>query len=249
MCCCFPLTVLSLSSWGLRTGSYVMYTLIVECFSTQIMHIISGRVYQKRSIWCLMVLFLCFHCFWCFFCFFFLSYQSLGKTTCVHTGSHNFGRFSCYHSQKNVLIEILEHPFTPRHIKKKHQSHPVLATSICLSLIFAVAFSFIICCLLPLYHEDIFEKRNVHECLQCPPHWNTWGKVSSLTLWSIPAPQLEPQRRVPLLMRIFVFYTEGNFPHEGSHGRIGITLIWLVGRRLLKIYNQILFGVSELGMV
>lgn len=101
----------------------------------------------------------------------------------------------------------------------------------------------------PLYHEDIFEKRNVHECLQCPPHWNTWGKVSSLTLWSIPAPQLEPQRRVPLLMRIFVFYMKGNFPHEGSLGRIGITLIWLVGRLPLKIYNQILFGVSELGMV
>lgn len=54
--------------------------------------------------------------------FFFLSYQSLGKTICVHTGSHNFGRFSCYHSQKNVLIEILEHPFTARHIKKTRKS-------------------------------------------------------------------------------------------------------------------------------
>lgn len=87
--------------------------------------------------------------------FFFLSYQSLGKTICVHTGSHNFGRFSCYHSQKNVLIEILEHPLQPG-ISKKHESHPVLATSICLSLIFAVAFSFIICCLLSVVSRRYF---------------------------------------------------------------------------------------------
>lgn len=92
--------------------------------------------------------------------------------------------------KKNVLIEILELPFTPRHIKKQ-ESHPHLGY-IHLPLIDFC------CCLSPSLSvacyrcttKDIFEKRNVHECLQCPPHWNTWGKVSSLTLWSIPSHSL-----------------------------------------------------------
>lgn len=110
-------------------------------------------------------------------------------------------------------------PFTPRHIyikKKKQESHPVLATSLCLALIFAVAFSFIICSLLLLYHEDIFEKRNVQLCLQCPPHWNTWGKVSSVTLWSIPTSQLEPKRLDPRAMRIFYSWWWGIFLTSSS---------------------------------
>lgn len=136
-----------------------------------------------------------------FFCLVLFWWPEFGESHLCSFRQPQFGHFSGYHSQ-NVWIEILE-PLSHPDISKKQESHPVLATSICLSLIFAVAFSFIICCLLLLYHEDIFEKRNVHECLQCPPHWNTWGKVSSLTLWSIPAPQLEPQLLVPPLMRTF----------------------------------------------
>lgn len=132
---------------------------------------------------------------------FFLSYQSFGENNFVHTGNHNLV-ISLGNPHKNVFIEILE-PLLHQGISKKQESLAILATSICLSLIFAVAFSFIFCCLLPLYHEDIFEKKNVHECLQCPPHWNTWGKVSSLTLWSIPTPQLEPQSLIPLQRRSF----------------------------------------------
>lgn len=63
------------------------------------------------------------------------------------------------------------------------------------------------CCVTKIF----FEKRNVHECLQCPPHWNTWGKVSSLTLWSKPAPHLEPQHLVPPLPRIFFSWDDGQF--------------------------------------
>lgn len=99
---------------------------------------------------------------------FFLSYQSFGENHFVHTGNHNLV-ISLGTAHKNVFIEILE-PLLHQGISKKQESLAILATSICLSLIFAVAFSFISCCLLPLYHEDIFEKKNVHECLQCPPH-------------------------------------------------------------------------------
>lgn len=58
-------------------------------------------------------------------------------------------------------------PFTPEHIKKQ-DSHQVLATSICFSVFFTFlfvfflpSFSFVICRLLLLCHEDIFweEKR------------------------------------------------------------------------------------------
>lgn len=44
----------------------------------------------------------------------------------------------------------------------------------------------------------------------------------------------------------------GNIPHfrvKGSLSQIGIILNWLVGHRLLKIYNRIPFCVSELPVV
>lgn len=123
------------------------------------------------------------------------------KHLCVHR-QPQFGHFSGYHSQK-VSTEITWTLFTPKQTKKKQESHPVLATSICFSLIFDFLFPSLsvacYCCVTKIF------LRNVHECLQCPPHWNTWGKVSSLTLWSIPAPQLEPQLLVPPLLRIFFF--------------------------------------------
>lgn len=62
-----------------------MYTLIVECFSTQIMHIISGTCKKVYSMLDGSVLVLVsFPLFG-----FFLSDQSLGKTICVHTGNHS----------------------------------------------------------------------------------------------------------------------------------------------------------------
>lgn len=142
-----------------------------------------------------------FSCELCYHCFDFFCLTRIWGKPFVFTQVTTNLVISLDITQKMLLkyLNPLLHPS----ISKEQESHTVLATSICLSLIFAVAFSFINCCLLPLYHEDIFEKRNVHVCLQCPPHWNTWGKVSSLTLWSIPAPHLEPQRLVPLPMRIF----------------------------------------------
>lgn len=190
MCCCFlsPTTTDSAFSklFHWRTGGYVMCTLIVERFSTQIMHIIGGTAYKTQAGW-----FLCF-------CLSRIWGKPFVSTQATATWS------LLWISLTKCVDRNTWTPFCTEAYQKKQESHPILATSFCHSLIFAVSFSFIICCLLPLYHEDIFEKRNVHECLQCPPHWNTWGKVSSLTLWSIPAPQLEPQRLVPLRMRIFV---------------------------------------------
>lgn len=144
----------------------------------------------------------------------FVGLPELGKTIRVQTSNHNLD-ISLDINRKKCVDRNTWSPFYTQAYKKKQESHPILATSSCLSLFFAVAFSFITCCLLPLYHRDIFEKRNVHECLQCPPHWNTWGKVSSLTLWSISAPQLEPQRLVPPRMRMFFSRWWAIFPVKG----------------------------------
>lgn len=146
-----------------------------------------------------------------------------------------------------MSIEIIWTLFTPRHTKKQ-ESHPVLATSICFSLIFDFLFPSLsvacYCCITKIF------LRNVHECLQCPPHWNTWGKVSSLTLWSIPAPQLEPQLLVPPLLRIFFFlkwwaiffYSSWRIGFFFSSKLVGLGVVFE------KIY-KILFGVSELAVV
>lgn len=187
-----------------------MCCLIIECFSTQIMHIISLKKHS-RILRCQMGLFSCqlhFHCY-----DFFVLPEFWGKPFCSHR-QPQFGHFSGYRSQKCVYRNTWT-PFYNQGISKKQESLAILATSICLSLIFAVAFSFISCFSLPLYHEDIFEKKNVHECLQCPPHWNTWGKVSSLTLWSIPTPQLEPQSLIPLRRRSFFSWWGAIFLLEG----------------------------------
>lgn len=102
---------------------------------------------------------------------FFLAYQSWGKPFVCHTSNNNLViSLEINKKKKNVLIEILELPFTPRHIKKQ-ESHPHLGY-IHLPLIDFC------CCLSPSLSvacyrctmKDIFEKRNVHECLQCPPH-------------------------------------------------------------------------------
>lgn len=140
-----------------------------------------------------------------------MAYQSWGKPF-VFTQAITTWTFLWISIEKNVLIEILDLPSIPRHVKKTRKS-PHLGYILLPLLDFCCSNFFITCCLLPLYHKDIFQKRNVHECLQCPPHWNTWGKVSSLTLWSIPAPQLEPQRLVAPRMR--KFFSRWIFPMKG----------------------------------
>lgn len=43
-------------------------------------------------------------------------------------------------------------------------------------------------------------------------HWNTWGKVSSPTLWLIPIPQREPQPLVACCWKLSEVEIMGNFP-------------------------------------
>lgn len=174
----------------------------------------------------------------------FLAYQVGENHLCMSHKQSQFGHFSGYQSKK--CVEILELPFTPRCIKKQvTPSWPLPSASHWFLLLPSPSLS--VACY-RCTTKDIFEKRNVHECLQCPPHWNTWGKVSSLTLWSIPAPQLEPQRLVPLLMRIFFSGWWANFSHEDSRCHIGTILNWLGGYVHWKIYNRILdlwFWISD----
>lgn len=172
--------------------------------------------------------------------------QSLGN----HRQPH-FGHFSGYHSKcvarNTCCFDTQAYQKKRKENKKPHKCHPFLATSICLSLIFAVAFSFIICCSLPLYHEDIFEKRNVHECLQCPPHWNTWGKVSSLTLWSIPAPKAWATASGSSPDEDCLFLVMGNFPRfleKGLFAKLELkswAICFCLLRKKKKFYNRILF--------
>lgn len=188
-----------------------------------------------------------FSCYLIFFCLVFVRMTSLLEKPLAFTpATPQFGNFSGYYAQ-NVLIEILEPPFKARRFNKNMKVaqswlHPSA------SRWYLLSFSFIICFLLLLYHKDIFEKRNVHECLQCPPHWNTWGKVSSLTLWSVSAPQLEPQLLVVPLVRIFLEMVDNFHLVSLVTSRIGITLDWLLWAfYLLEIY-RILIVVCELAV-
>lgn len=154
-------------------------------------------------------------------------FTRVGKNHLCFTQAITIPSFLWISIAQDVLRDILELPFTPGHIKKKHHKvnpswlHP--SDSRWFSLLPSPSAS--VACYRRTT-KDICEKRNVHECLQCPPHWNTWGKVSSLTLWSIPAPQLEPQRLVPPPMRSSCFFWRMGdcLSHEGSLGRIGTTL-------------------------
>lgn len=189
------------------------------------------------------------------FCFFFvvvvlscMNDETLGKKKhlCIHR-QPQFGHFSGYHSQK-VSIEITWPLFEPRHTKKQ-ESHPVLATSICFSLILLSFFLHYLllcyCCITKIFLRD------VHECLQCPPHWNTWGKVSSLhtlidtrpTAWAT-ASGSSPAEDVLLLemMGNFLRFLMTNWNFFSS-------LNWLVWELSSKKIYRILFGVSELAVV
>lgn len=133
-------------------------------------------------------------------------HQSWEKKHLCFTQAITIPSFLWISIAQDVLRDVLELPFAPRHIKKKHHKvnpswlHP--SDSRWFSPLPSPSPS--VACYRRTT-KDICEKRNVHERLQCPPHWNTWGKVSSLTLWSIPAPQLEPQRLVPPPMGSFCF--------------------------------------------
>lgn len=169
------------------------------------------------------------------FCYIFSTVWEIffGGGGCFDAGNHNF--FISHNITHAVLMEILEPLLLPSISKNKivTQSwlHPSASFFVLFLFIFLLSFSFVACRLLLLYHENIFEKRNVHECLLCPPHWNTWGKVSSLTLWLIPAPQLEPQRLVLPLPTIFFSWNDGQFqefPHDAPQ-KSNWTLNWLDG--------------------
>lgn len=128
--------------------------------------------------------------------------------------------------------------FTRRHVIK--ESHPILATSDCLPLMF---FGFFCCCF-RICHDLFLVTcrtarksyfiflRNVHECLQCPPHWNTWGEVSSLTLDRIPLPQLGPGgwRLFFDGFSLFLFFFPS--PTHGGSNRNYSTLVLLVSENL-----------------
>lgn len=137
--------------------------------------------------------------------FIFFCLNGVWRKPFVFTQATTICIFSGCHSQ-NVLIEIqFVHPGMSKKNKTRKSPHlgyihlPFIDFCCCLLLLLNW-------CLVPL---NIFEKRNVHQCLQYPPHWNTWGKVSSLTLWSNPSPQLEPQHLV--FLPIFLFLMMGNF--------------------------------------
>lgn len=114
------------------------------------------------------------------------------------------------------ILEPLLHPSISKNkIVTKSWLHPSASQCFFFTFLFVCFFCLpfpsssvaCYCCVTKIF----FEKRNVHECLQCPPHWNTWGEVSSLTLWSKPAPHLEPQHLVPPLPRIFFSWDDGQF--------------------------------------
>lgn len=79
--------------------------------------------------------------------------------------------------------------------------------------------------------------KNLHECLQCPPHWNSWGKVSSLAFNQTQRSQLEP---LCLEDRLFFFFFS---PPTESRGQIGTTLHWFSG--CLNIYGRIMVWISH----
>lgn len=113
---------------------------------------------------------------------------------------------------------------------------PLLATSDCLPVIFFFFLllpppSWSLCCYCCSEREIL---KNIYECLQCPPHWNSWGKVSRHFIGS------RFHSLSHCIWRIgYSFFP----PPTESLGRIRTTLHWFFW--CLNIYDRIRFWISH----